>query len=214
MARRSVLGLLAGVALSLLAGCGGRGTALRYRLTVEVETPSGLKTGSSVLEYVYPSRTGLVFGQAPIVDLGGGRYVFALIDKGAGPSTIIRYKDLQPPMPPRDDIPWSEFEYANEIKPFGVIKRDDYPMLVTFGDINDPKTVHEFDPGTVRRITFQVVDEDEPLTEGIEERLPWLGKYPETPLEIRPPASPPMNVGEAPLAQRLLKMNFAFRGSK
>lgn len=215
MARRSVLGLLAGGATAMLSGCGlfgGNSGRLRYRITVEIETPTGLKTGSSVLEEKYPSKTGLSFGQAPMVDLGDGRYVFALINKGAGPSTIFRYKDLQPPMPPRDDIPWSEYEYANDIKPFGVIKRDDYPMLVTFDDINDPKTVREFDPGAVRRITFQVVDEDESLTEGIEKRLVWLGEgSPDGRLEKRVPGSSLAYTEDTPLSRKLSKITFVWR---
>ncbi|HET9630690.1 MAG TPA: hypothetical protein VFP14_14535, partial [Novosphingobium sp.] len=53
MMRRSVLGGLAGALALMLPGCGMFGNSLptyRYRLTVEVDTPEGLKTGSSVIE--------------------------------------------------------------------------------------------------------------------------------------------------------------------
>lgn len=47
-------------------------------------------------------------------------------------------------------------------------------MLVTFGDIEDPRTVHEVDPGVVRRMTVQVVEDDEPLTTGFEVKFPQI----------------------------------------
>ena len=175
MGRRGALGVLAGGAAALLSGCGllgGNRGRLRYRITLEIDTPSGLKTGSSVLEYEYPSKTGLSYGQAPFVDLGNGRYVFALIDQMSGPWGVFRYPDLQPPIL-RDDVPWSEFDRANELKPKAVLKLVDYPKLVTFDDINDPTTVREVSPSAVKRITFQVVDSDEPLTTGFEEKFKW-----------------------------------------
>ena len=50
-------------------------------------------------------------------------------------------------------------------------------MLVTFGDINDPKSVERIDPAAigVRRIIVEVTDE--PVTTGIEKRLGWLGSH-------------------------------------
>ncbi len=52
MARRGVLGLLAGGAAALLGGCGliWGSDRLRQKITVEVETPDGPRTGSSVVE--------------------------------------------------------------------------------------------------------------------------------------------------------------------
>src|SRR3546814_9175606 len=49
MARRAVLGLFASAAALLLCGC-ERTDTLRYRMTVEVETPTGVRSGSSVIE--------------------------------------------------------------------------------------------------------------------------------------------------------------------
>ena len=210
MARRTFGGLvLAGLA-AVLSGCGNSGR-LRYRITVEIETPSGLKTGSSVLEYEYPSKTGLSYGQSPFVDLGNGRYIFALIDQMSGPWGVFRYPDLQPPIP-RDDVPYSEFDRANDLKPFAVLKPKDYPKLVTFGDINDPKTVREVSANMVKRVTFQVVDEDEPLTEGIEGLLTWIGPYPETRLSPMLPGKRLESVRDAPLSRLLSNGHFVFRG--
>jgi hypothetical protein len=177
MTRRGVLGLLMGAFGTLaLGGCGRSQRSLRYRITVEIDTPSGLKTGSSVLENEVDSRNGLAFGEAPMVDLGNGRFVFALIREMYSMAfTILKhYKDLQPPLDKSDGLLYSA---AYAAMPFATIKREDYPMLVTFDDINDPKTVREISSSSVRRITFQVVDPDTPLTTGIEERLRWLSAH-------------------------------------
>ena len=214
MGRRGTLGVLAGGAAALLSGCGllgGNRGRLRYRITLEIDTPSGLKTGSSVLEYEYPSKTGLSYGQAPFVDLGNGRYVFALIDQMSGPWGVFRYPDLQPPIP-RDDVPWSEFDRANELKPKAVLKLADYPKLVTFDDINDPNTVREIEPSSVRRIIFEVVDEDEPLTMGIEQRLEWLAEgSPDSRLVKKVPGSPIQKTEDMPLSRLLSKGDFVRR---
>jgi hypothetical protein len=52
-----------------------------------------------------------------------------------------------------------------------------WPMLVHFGDIDDPKTVRKVSPESigVTRITIEVTDD--PVTTGIEKRLEWLAKY-------------------------------------
>jgi hypothetical protein len=61
----------------------------RYKLTAEVMTPDGLKTGSSVIEVSYSSthplpnpgrwREDTVTGEAVYVDLGGGKNLFVLL---------------------------------------------------------------------------------------------------------------------------------------
>lgn len=94
MVRRRVLVLLAGGICALpLAGCDALGhnfPAYRYRLTVEVDTPEGLRTGSSVIEvhtsvasdYSIPTPGVVgyrVRGEAVAVDLGPRGDLFALL---------------------------------------------------------------------------------------------------------------------------------------
>lgn len=65
---------------------------------------------------------------------------------------------------------------ARDLKPFQL------PMLVTFADVADPKTVEQVDPENPgaalgcdfkwQRMTIEVTDE--PITTEIEERLGWL----------------------------------------
>lgn len=91
--RRRVLALLAGGAATTLPGCGVAGDRLpdyRYRLTVEVETPEGLKTGSSVIEVrtAIAGRNSIPTpgavsnrprGEAVTVNLGTRGVLFALL---------------------------------------------------------------------------------------------------------------------------------------
>jgi hypothetical protein len=59
------------------------------------------------------------------------------------------------------------------------------PDLVTFADVNDPKTVIEVDPNDLQAALSQNVSwseitleaTDEPITTGIKSRLPWLPAY-------------------------------------
>jgi hypothetical protein len=77
----------------LLAGCVQRLPTLRYRLTVEIQTPYGLKTGSSVIEvttvdqgkgFPGPEAGGVrrdAKGQAVVIEIAPHEYVFALLGK-------------------------------------------------------------------------------------------------------------------------------------
>ena len=192
ISRRRILGTMGVLAaVSLQVGCGNRGV-LRYRLSVEIDTPGGLKIGSAVQETAFPGN-GLNEGPAPYVEVAPGRHVFALMS-GGGRSTVsnivvdvLRDPQTKPQVWDVKHRPYTEFVAANARKPFGVVRRDSYPMLVTFGDLTKPSSVEEVDPENLaaqfgtgyscRRITFQVVDKNEPITNGIEEVLPWLDNY-------------------------------------
>lgn len=176
---RGALVLLGGGAIMGLLGCGsGSDRRLRYKISVEADTMSGPQIGSSVVETDFDDN-GFTFGQAPYVDLGRGQYVFALLNDPFSKKifyrmvlNVLKYPELQPPLDPEGHL----FAQAKEKMPVGVVRREDYPMLVTFGDIDDPKTVREVDGSMVRRITLQVVDQDEPLTTGFEERFAEIAK--------------------------------------
>lgn len=183
--------LLAGAGATLV-GCAGRGKALRYRLSIDVDTPRGLKTGSAILETVFNSGNRLeysasaqTYGQAPVVDLGDDRYLFSVLKDPFGTMTlyetvlhVLRYPETRPPLADPDA---STFDQANEAKPSGVVRSGDYPMLVTFRDVGDPGTVMEVDPGNLEtafgqgyrleRIFLEVVDLGEPLTDGFERKF-------------------------------------------
>jgi hypothetical protein len=72
----------------LLCGCGGRTASYRYKLTLSLNTPDGVKTGYNVVELTYfdvsiPMRGTMhtTRGQGIYVDLGPGRRpLIALLD--------------------------------------------------------------------------------------------------------------------------------------
>lgn len=209
MARRGVIGLaVAAVGLLALDGCGllNSNYTYRYRMTVEVDTPEGLKTGSSVQEqtatkFSFPGYFGgaerdlQTRGEAVAVDLPGGQTLFALLCDSALPQSAldpewkndwvesaIRITSGKTPDGPLPMTPG---------KPKPVYLKTGYPMLVTFTDITDPSSVKlvdsadlaaSFGPGVkLKRITVEITDD--PVTSGIEKRLGWLGEFPEPRLD-------------------------------
>jgi hypothetical protein len=214
MTRRGVMGLLAGAATFALAGCGKLlglpRASLRYRMTVEVETPAGLKTGSSVLESTLISgpntggASGLqstLKGEAVAVDLPGGQTLFALLSSPSQHSASDYQDQLfndallagavsVPPMPRLyKSAEWVEMrKVASEIKPALTLPPALYPMLVWFKDIRDPKSVEAVEPRALA-VTFgagvtlkriTLAVTSDAVTTGIEKRLAWLRDVGET----------------------------------
>lgn len=197
--RRSCLIVLAGCAALAIPACEPSLPDYRYRLTVEVDTPDGVRTGSSVIQVAshvssqYSLAPGdvttQVTGEAVAVDLPGGRTLFALLSKPGSAEGANSYAlDALVPKP------WvGSDEYIAEVnalarrRDVGVLPAEDWPMLVTFEDTNVPTSVRSIDPFNlgdefgsgikIRRITVRVTQA--PLTKGLRSRLPWLGKHPE-----------------------------------
>lgn len=194
----SSMWLLAGSVGTGLAGCTGRNKPIRYRMAIEVDTPHGLKTGTSVMESVFNngdrfenSAKAWTTGQAPYVDLGGGRCLFSTLSDPFEKAAmfqillkVIRYPETRPPLA---DPGSSAVDQANATKPLGVVRRQDYPLLAAFESVDAPETVKEVDPEdltasfgpghTLRAINVQIVDRGEPLTEGFEERFTKIAKF-------------------------------------
>ncbi|MEG3144632.1 hypothetical protein U1839_08190 [Sphingomonas sp. RT2P30] len=162
------------IGATALAGCGLFGPSFptyRYRLTVEVDTPAGLRTGSSVIE-VRTTRNGpnaldspnLIFvdvrGEAVAVDLPGGQILFATLSEWAGwvmlnANPYPKELDYRNKNVDADHVRY-ELMLANDalitlpryFTPLSAtgMQQSGYPMLVHFSDINDPKTVRIVDP--------------------------------------------------------------------
>ena len=61
--RRSLVTLLAAASVASLSGCGSvPRSSVRYRLTLEVETPEGTKSGSGVIEHAARWNDGITRG--------------------------------------------------------------------------------------------------------------------------------------------------------
>jgi hypothetical protein len=173
----------------------GRGPeyTFRYKLTLEVETPAGLKSASTVVElteysFSFPQGgvSGSTRGQSLYLDLGPGRKpLVALLTHRGGP--YGQYA-LQKAYSGKYDWQGNRNPgLAEMIRHRGQkeLAMADMPELVTFGDPKDPSTVEEVDPENIRKAlgpdvwwARRLIElTDEPVTTGLEKKLPWLGAY-------------------------------------
>ena len=194
-----------------LVGCAGT-MSYRYKLTVAVNTPEGVKRSSTVAEVLFqdvsiPANGTMhkLRGEALFLDLGpGARPLIVLLTsqlhpryetdnrwtRDWGPSAYL-FQRLYGLKPPTDNV----IEYVSRLagmRGAHSITPDDLPDLVTFADINDPKSVIEVDPNNLQatlgpniswnETTLEVTDE--PITHGIEKKLPWICEYFEKNLQL------------------------------
>ena len=165
----------------------------RWRVTVEVRTAAGVKTGSSVLEtrtvqvprWLTMGTAGSwtnVRGEGTFVELGEGRNLIALL--AVGPHAADDRADLFAPrafFPVEEGSPlhvkWSKtLSTMSGRRPYGP------PTLITFGDLNDPATVQEVPYGEVARVLGpDVLDvrawvelTKDNVTRDLAPKLPWM----------------------------------------
>lgn len=177
----------------------------KYRLTVEVMTPDGIKTGSGILAVV-PDRNynrggrTTMRGEAVFVDLGQ--------DRGKGKNLVALLAHRQDAKLDFDDINYvalraygaargTRVAFSDIHRQTGVVpvQGDLVPALVSFGDPNDPKSARLVagdhaeavlgEGFAIRGLTAEVVPNGfwpidfggllgEPVTRGIDAKLPWL----------------------------------------
>ena len=178
--------------VAVLSGCGLTGNpTYRFKMTIEVDTPEGVKTGSSVYAVETTGSRDLVsggkgsrftlHGEAVAVDLPDGRTLFALLKTVAmsghddlGVSSMVA-------LDPTFDYDWmastKKIATGDGIKSPAEVPAGYYPMLVMFGDINDPRSVELVDPKAIGVKRFMVAVTNEAMSKGIERRLAWLPNY-------------------------------------
>jgi len=159
------------------------------KMTVEVEVDGQGYAGASVvamsvrghpdLPLVHGNRDLDLRGEAVVVRLPKNQYLFALLTYNAFlASRVFKHKMDRALSEPGER--WAAI--ISDLRQTGEIALQDYPLLVTFTDINDPKTVKQVDPEnlaatlgpgiTLTRITLEITDE--PVTEGkVESVLGW-----------------------------------------
>lgn len=189
----------------LTSGCGLFNSSLptyRYRLTVNVDTPDGPRSGSGVVE-VRTTKQGSwnidspgnistqVFGEAVAVDLPNGKTLFAVQGSDWDHYLLTAYKahigSSRIPFEMRARIKQARRHRGVLILPEKGGQNANwvmYPKLVQFGNLSDPASAewvaHDdlaaaFGPGyALRSVTVEVTSE--PITTGIDRRLPWLGE--------------------------------------
>jgi len=168
----------------------------RYRLTLEVETPEGLKTASGVIQASLISqptiltdrntRTGLQ-GDAVFLDLGNGQNVIALL--GLGPwaqkvdETVTRAVKAFECEPCQLNV--EEWQKLSRRSGTRELPQELLATLVTISDFNDPSSVRVvppsdfetvFGPGYHFKRAWIEMTKD-PVTRGIREKIPFLSTH-------------------------------------
>lgn len=117
----------------------------RYKITVEVETPEGIKTGSAVRQVTVtlgylPSPESTADkdskGEAVVVDLGKRGVLFSLTSF-SDYYTVFRAFPFSQGGTTKEGIEY--YSHLKDVK--ATLKPENYPMLVTFKNLNDPKSV-------------------------------------------------------------------------
>lgn len=182
----------------ILIGCGGSfSETIRYRLTFNVDIDGRLVSGSGVIQVKQSDTRALfgpmggfgneVIGEAVTVDLGSNGRFFALLrgpKVGLGsvgvPAWLLfhAFADLLK----READPLPQVRLLKEQRPRRVLHADEIPMLVRFRNLDEPKSVEQVDPTNLagkfgsgillRDAVIEVTDD--PVTVGIEAKLPWL----------------------------------------
>lgn len=152
-----------------------------------------MKSGSSVIETIsFDSGWGPLEargvrsearGEAVFVDLGGGRNVIAILGWGPdGRDTDKIYGLTRAALAPSQRVSWKD---EPNLKGSGELPSDYIPTLITFSDLNDPKTArvvqpHDFPDVFGQGFRFRgakVETTRDALTNNIEKKLPWVGDY-------------------------------------
>ena len=175
--------------LVVLSGCSEKTWSWHQRLTLVVNTPAGPKASSSVVACEATRRDGALWlpeargmgegracqGEAVVLEVAPGRYLFALL---GDPSAFWVFF----PGAPKEKV----VAKLVKLRETREVPRRFYPVLVTFGDVSDPKTVTRVDPQdlaasfgpgvSLSAVTLEITDA--PVTEGVVEGvLGWWCDY-------------------------------------
>jgi hypothetical protein len=175
----------------------------KYRLTIEVQTPGGVRSASGVMA-VYMGKDGGILpeaggsismkGDALFVDLADGRHLVAALAHGKNAANFDGMSRLA--MNAFAAVGQKVgFKEVNQLSGKVELYGDLIPTLVTFTNPADPKTAEVLDPTNIEatfgngfhlnRVTLEMVPVGlwpldfggqlgEPVTRRIETKLPWV----------------------------------------
>jgi hypothetical protein len=203
MTRRLVSGLLLVGGVALVSKCAPDPHQIRYRLTLEVETPEGLRTGSGVIEHFVRWNDGILrglgagpglaiatLGEAVIVDLGPRGLLLCALTRD-----LANFKSQDELLLPAI-FPFSE--WGGSIENYGAFLRrlesrqptrdvpfEVLPLLARFRAPMDPTSAERVQPGNLaasfgagirlRRVTAQITD-DPVSPPAITRKMPWISE--------------------------------------
>ena len=223
--------------LFMMLGACGNSAEIRYRVTVEVDDNGAHRSGSSVMSFTLSKPTVALAspydaefkGEAVAVDLGGEQVLFALLKDESGDLGTV-------PMLPEKvfaDLTSGSERVRNlrqiasneglvrELPRFGPRISDSrepfvqYPLLVRFRDLDQPESLEAVAPDALgqgfgsgvklKRITVQITDD--PVTNDIKKRLPWLEQVGRTRATLIP--NPPRLLKDSVPIQRVSSSDFS-----
>lgn len=147
---------------------------LRYKVTVEVETPEGLKVGSAVREVTVMQQPELPDsgpnitqkGEAVVIDLGKRGVAFAVM----GADDYWTFFDSFAPQGGAGSATEAEgMLYYEEVEGQKSLELKNRPLVVMFKDINDPKSVE-----AVYRVTGKPIPSSPDYTYKVEDNFERL----------------------------------------
>lgn len=188
--------VMAPLMLALLSACSVQDySEYRFRMTVEVDTPEGLRTGSSVYQVsawntgsMLPDankRQRQVKGEAVFVALPHGQNLFVLRKTFTALGDLAELSMLALDPAYANDFVESAYriKHRQGVRTKAVVRPGFNPKLVTFRNITDPRTVEQvnashldasFGKGiSLRRITVQLTEDR--VTWGLQDILPSFG---------------------------------------
>lgn len=176
-----------------LAGCNR--AEMRTRMTVEVETPDGVRSGSSVLSIAGgeeavklpdsgPIHLGLR-GEAVAVDLPNGETLFALLrpERGSSDQLLIAIIEaIEPGNQTGTALLDKVARLGRSEGKSGILPPSEYPIFVRFRNIDGPMTVERVDPASLvasfgegyRLRGFTLTVTEDPVTRNLAKKISWL----------------------------------------
>lgn len=166
---------------------GGASGTWRYKITVNVDTPEGIKSGSAVREVSahsdrpYNLAKATTKGEAVVVDLGERGTLFAIMDYDGAYQVVFKaFPNAAGGLTPDGIRYYSALKNAKaELIPGEI---PEFARLVTFTDLKNPKTVKgvdyrhldkTFGQGVkIKSVTIEMTNDA--VTWGIEKWLTWL----------------------------------------
>ena len=136
-------------------------------------------------------------GEAVVVDLDSGPIFVLMSGRNKQPTDIVEIsmRTLDPEFKNWTNSAESAGRLSGWSEHKGEVSRADWPTMVRFGDLNDPKSVQPVDPTEigVKRIMLETTNDD--VTTGVVKRLRWLPDQRGTfvrRLSVPDPTSPPL----------------------
>jgi hypothetical protein len=224
------MAMLTGALTIPLAGCGGLfPNKYRFKLTVDVDTPSGSRSGSSVYQVTASNSAGVlpeerkrdwaVKGEAAAVELPNGQLLLSLL-RTTNPKrqdlALMSMAAFDPAF--RNDVVESakRISDGDGTRTKAQLDSSEYPLLVLFENPADKTSIREINPAglasdlgagyAIRGIAVELTGDA--VTDGLSRRLPWLasqqGALIKIPFSEYPPPGVPL-----PVAARLTERDFS-----